>query len=90
MRIDVELYVAGQTFTETVNATDYQQAKQVALARNPGATVVSINRDFHDDNKSILESNQARNIEEKKNNYTNFSRDGLPYLLRYKDFSYYY
>ena len=65
MRINVELYVAGQTFTETVNATDYQQAKQVALARNPGATVVSINRDFHDDNKSI-EFNSSSNANEKR------------------------
>ena len=40
MRCRVELYVAGQTFTEEVRAVDYQEARQVALARNPNATVV--------------------------------------------------
>ena len=43
MKVRVELYVAGQTFTEEVRAGDYQEARQVALARNPNATVVSVN-----------------------------------------------
>ena len=42
MRVKVELYVAGQTFTEEVRAVDYQEARQVALARNPNARIVSI------------------------------------------------
>ena len=42
MRVKVELYVAGQTFTEAVRAVDYQEARQVALARNPNARVVSV------------------------------------------------
>ena len=34
-------------FAETVVAVDYQDARQVALARNPGAkTVVSVTADF--------------------------------------------
>ena len=42
MKIKVELYVAGQIFNEIVRAVDYEEARQVALARNPNATVVSI------------------------------------------------
>ena len=46
MKCKVKLYVAGQTFTETVHAKDYQEAKRVALSRNPNATVVSVNTSF--------------------------------------------
>ena len=42
MRCRVQLYVAGQTFTEEVRAIDYQEARQVALARNPNARIVSV------------------------------------------------
>ena len=41
MKIKVQLYVAGKLFNEIVNAKDYQEAQQVALARNPNATIVS-------------------------------------------------
>ena len=33
MRCKVQLIVAGQVFTEEVRAVDYQEARQVALAR---------------------------------------------------------
>tara|TARA_R100000081_G_C4636231_1_gene75547 strand:+ start:52 stop:498 length:447 start_codon:yes stop_codon:yes gene_type:complete len=46
MRCQVELYVAGTTFYEEMEAVDYQQARRIALARNPGATVVSVNAVF--------------------------------------------
>lgn len=46
MKIKVELYVAGQIFNEIVRAVDYEEARQVALARNPNATVVSITAVF--------------------------------------------
>ena len=46
MRVKVELYVAGQTFTEEVRAVDYQEARQVALARNQNARVISVNKKF--------------------------------------------
>ena len=46
MKIRVKLYVAGQVFTEEVRASDYNEAKQVALARNPNATVVSVTKAF--------------------------------------------
>ena len=46
MKVRVELYVAGQTFTEEVRAVDYQEARQVALARNPNARIVSVTAVF--------------------------------------------
>ena len=46
MVCEVQLYVAGQVFTETVRARDYEEAREVALARNPNATVVSVNAKF--------------------------------------------
>jgi hypothetical protein len=41
------LFKAGTVFTEEVIARDYQDAKQVALARNPGATIVSVTAVFN-------------------------------------------
>ena len=46
MKCEVKLYVAGTTFTEEVHARNYAEAKQVALARNPNARVVSVNAKF--------------------------------------------
>ena len=46
MKVRVELYVAGQTFTEEVRAVDYQEARQVALARNPNARIISVTAVF--------------------------------------------
>ena len=46
MRVEVELIVAGQVFTEEVRAVDYQEARQVALARNPNARIISVNAVF--------------------------------------------
>ena len=46
MKWNVKLYVGGQVFTESVNAINYQDAKETALARNPTATVVSVNAKF--------------------------------------------
>ena len=43
MKCKVQLYVAGKVFTETVHARDYQEARQVALARNPNAKVMGVN-----------------------------------------------
>ena len=42
MRCRVQLIVAGQVFNEEVRAVDYQEARQVALARNPNARVISV------------------------------------------------
>ena len=46
MKVKVQLYVAGNVFDEIVQARDYEEAKEVALARNPNATVVSVNASF--------------------------------------------
>ena len=46
MKCKVELYVAGKVFNESVHARDYDEASQVALARNPNATIVSVTADF--------------------------------------------
>ena len=39
MKCKVQLYKAGTIFEEIVVAVDYEDAKKVALARNPGATI---------------------------------------------------
>lgn len=46
MKHVVELYVAGQVFYEEVNARNYEDARKTALARNPTATVISVNAKF--------------------------------------------
>jgi len=46
MRCKVQLYVAGKVFDEIVEARDYQDAKQTALARNPNAKVISVTAIF--------------------------------------------
>jgi hypothetical protein len=42
MRCRVQLYVAGKVFNEEVEARNYQEAKEVSLARNPNAKVVGV------------------------------------------------
>tara|TARA_B100000029_G_C17393931_1_gene894457 strand:+ start:834 stop:974 length:141 start_codon:yes stop_codon:yes gene_type:complete len=46
MRCEVKLYVAGKVFTEEVEAVNYQDARETALARNPKAKVISVNAKF--------------------------------------------
>ena len=46
MKWDVQMFVGGQVFTEQVRAVSMQDARQTALARNPKATVVSVNAKF--------------------------------------------
>ena len=46
MKCEVTLYVAGKVFKEEVYAVDYQEARQVALARNPNATIVGVTAKF--------------------------------------------
>ena len=42
MRCKVQLYVAGKVFDEIVEARDYKDARETALARNPKAKVMSV------------------------------------------------
>ena len=46
MKCEVKLYVAGSVFVETVQARNYEEARQVALARNPNARVIGVNASF--------------------------------------------
>jgi hypothetical protein len=46
MKCKVKLYVAGKVFYEEVQARNYQDAKQTALARNPTAKIISVNAVF--------------------------------------------
>ena len=46
MKCEVQLYVAGKVYSEILEARNYQEARQVALARNPNARVVSVNAKF--------------------------------------------
>ena len=44
MKCEVTLYLAGVTFKEVVQAKDYADARKTAIARNPSATVIGVNR----------------------------------------------
>ena len=46
MRCKVTLFKEGTIFEETVVAVDYDDAKKVALARNPNSTIVSVTAVF--------------------------------------------
>ncbi|ADO99246.1 hypothetical protein Np050604_144 [Cyanophage S-RIM44] len=46
MKCEVTLYVAGTVFKEDVIARNYSEAREVALARNPNAKVVSVTAVF--------------------------------------------
>ena len=46
MKCEVQLYVGGTVFYETVIARDYKEAKEVALARNPNAKVIAVTAKF--------------------------------------------
>ena len=46
MKCEVTLYKAGTVFKEEVIAKDYEDARQVALARNPNATIVGVTAKF--------------------------------------------
>jgi|TARA_B100000900_G_scaffold412435_1_gene434222 hypothetical protein len=46
MKVRVQLFKVGKVFDEIVIANDYEDAKEVALARNPGATVISVTAVF--------------------------------------------
>ena len=46
MKCEVKLYVAGTVFKEEVIARNYDEAREVALARNPNATVLGVTAVF--------------------------------------------
>jgi|TARA_B100000085_G_scaffold98182_1_gene89257 hypothetical protein len=46
MKCEVKLFVAGTVFTEQVIARNYEEAREVALARNPNAKVIGVTAVF--------------------------------------------
>ena len=46
MKCEVKLFVAGKVFSEEVHARNYDEARQVAKARNPNARVIGVNAKF--------------------------------------------
>ena len=46
MKCEVSMYKAGVVFKEQYIARDYQDARKIALARNPGVTIVGVNAVF--------------------------------------------
>ena len=46
MKCKVTLFIAGKVFDETVICRDYEHARQIALARNPGAQVMGVTAVF--------------------------------------------
>jgi len=46
MKCKVQLYIAGKVFDEIVIARDYQHAREIALARNPGAKILGVTAVF--------------------------------------------
>jgi hypothetical protein len=42
MKCKVKLYIAGKIFYEEVEANNYKDAKQIAVARNPTAQVMGV------------------------------------------------
>ena len=47
MKCEVQLYIAGTVFYETVIARNYEEAKQTALVRNPKAKVIAVTAKFN-------------------------------------------
>ena len=47
MKCKVQLYVAGKVFQEIVEARDYKDARETALARHPKAKVVGVTALFN-------------------------------------------
>tara|TARA_B100000902_G_scaffold283985_1_gene269960 strand:+ start:1195 stop:1338 length:144 start_codon:yes stop_codon:yes gene_type:complete len=46
MKCKVKLFKAGTIFEEVMIARDYEDAKKVALARNPGSTIMGVTAVF--------------------------------------------
>ena len=46
MKHEVRLFVAGQVFVEEGRARNYDEAREVALARNPNETVLGVTAVF--------------------------------------------
>ena len=78
MKCEVTLYNSGKVFKETMYARDYQQARQVALSRNPGSTHVSTTAVFEPDdaNCSFDSSSSSSSYSTSSNNNSSSSSGG--------------
>ena len=46
MKCEVSMYKAGVVYKEQYIAKDYQDARKIALARNPGVTIIGVTAVF--------------------------------------------
>ncbi len=46
MKCEVQLYVAGTIIREEVQCRNYDHAREIALARNPGCKIISVTAVF--------------------------------------------
>ena len=60
--LSVTLFSDRKVFKETVIARDYQDAREVALARNPGATIVGVTAVFKEWNSKLNSINFNKKI----------------------------
>tara|TARA_R100000742_G_C4204562_1_gene32695 strand:+ start:100 stop:570 length:471 start_codon:yes stop_codon:yes gene_type:complete len=63
MKCEVSLYVAGRQFSEIVEAKNYSDARETALARNPKATVISVNAVFDKPNNTWVQQQNNSSFE---------------------------
>ena len=79
MRCKVQLYVAGKVFDEYVEARDYQEARQVALARNPNAKVIGVTAVF-ENNGGNFSSSSSTSFSSNDNSDSSSSSSGEGFL----------
>ena len=46
MRCEVKLFVAGRVFTNIIECRNYEEAREVAIARNPNAEILGVTAIF--------------------------------------------
>ena len=77
MRCKVQLYVAGKVFDEYVEARDYQEARQVALARNPNAKVIGVTAVFEQSKSSFSGSSSSSSGSSSSSSSSSGSGEGV-------------
>jgi len=54
MKIEVSLYKAGKLWKEEYQAADFQDAREIALEKNPGSTITGVS--------AILSADQIEDV----------------------------
>jgi len=49
MEVEVSLYKTGKLWKETYQAQDFQDAREIAKAKNPGVTIVGVSASISKD-----------------------------------------